>query len=84
VREEAFEFVVELGGEGLVVGHDQGGAVGRLDHFGGGEGFARSRNAEQDLMLLAIEDAAGKGLDRLRLVALGLVVAYQFEVHSSL
>ncbi len=66
------------------MGHDQGGAVGRLDHLGGGEGLARSGDAEQDLMLLAIEDAAGEGLDGLRLVALGLVVAYQLEVHSPL
>ncbi len=76
--------MVELGGKGLVVGHDQGGTVGGFDHFGGGEGLARSGNAEQDLMLLAVEDAAGEGFDGLRLVALGLVVAYQLEVHRSL
>ena len=35
-------------------------------------------------MLLAIEDAAGEGVDGLCLVTLGLVVAYELEVHSSL
>ena len=75
VREEALEFVVELRGQSFVVRHDQRRAVGGLDHFGGGEGLARSGDAQQDLVLLAIEDAAGEGFDGLRLVALGLVVA---------
>jgi hypothetical protein len=35
-------------------------------------------------MLLAIEDAAGEQVDGLRLVALGLVCAYELEVHSPL
>jgi hypothetical protein len=35
-------------------------------------------------MLLAIEDAAGEGVNGLCLVALGLVVAYELEVHGSL
>ena len=66
------------------MGHDEGRAVGGLDHFGGGEGLARSGDAEQNLMLLAIEDAAGEAVDGSSLVALGLVVAYELEVHSSL
>src|SRR6202795_2789445 len=84
VREEVFELVIELGGQRLVVGHDEGGAVGRLDHLGCGEGLARSGDAEQDLMLLAIEDAADEGVDGSSLIALGFVVANQLEVHNSL
>ena len=76
--------MVELGGEGFVVGHDEGGAVGGLDDFGGGEGLARPSDAEQDLVLFAIKDAAGEGFDGAGLVALGFVVAYQLEVHSPL
>ncbi len=82
--EKTLELVVELGRQGFVVGHDQGGAVGGFDHLGGGESLARSGDAEQNLVLLAIEDAAGEGIDGLCLVALGLVVAYQLEVHGSL
>ncbi len=82
--EEALEFVVELGGQSLVVGHDEGGAVGSLDDFGGGESFTRSGDAEQDLMLFAVEDAAGERVDGARLVALGSVAAYQLEVHNPL
>jgi len=84
VGKKSLEFVIELGGQGLVVGHDQGGAVGGLDHFGGGVGFARPGYTEQDLMLLAIEDASGQGLDGPRLIALRLVVAYQLKVHTPL
>ena len=84
VGEEAFEFVVELGSQGLVVRHDQGRPVCGLDHLGGGVGLARSGDPEQHLMLLAIEYAAGEGFDGLCLVALGFVVANQLEVHKSL
>src|SRR5271157_730633 len=84
VWEKTLELVVELGGERLVVGHDEGGAVGGLDHFGRGVGLARSGDAEQNLVLLAIKDAAGEAVDGSSLVALGLVVAYQLEVHGSL
>src|SRR5208282_6812568 len=84
VREKALELVVELGGQRLVVGHDQDRAVGRLDHLGRGEGLARSGDPEQHLMLLAIEDPSGEGFDGLSLIALGSVAAYQLEVHNSL
>lgn len=67
--------MIELGREGLVVGHHEGGAVGGLDHLGGGVGFAGPSNAEQDLMLFAIEDATGERFDGPRLIALRLVVA---------
>ena len=81
VREKTFELVVELGGEGFVVGHDDGGAVGRLDYLGHGVGFARAGDAKQNLMLLAVEDASGERVDRRALVALGLVVADETEIH---
>src|SRR5229473_6344896 len=84
VRKEVLELVVELGRQRLVVGHDEGRAVDCLDHFGCGEGLARSGDAEQDLMLLAVEDAADEGIDGSSLIALGFVAAYQLEVHNSL
>ena len=57
--EEVFEFVVELGGEGFVVGHDQRGAVQLLDDFGGGVGLAGAGYAQKNLMLFAIEQTSG-------------------------
>src|ERR1039457_6356821 len=49
--------------EGRRRSHYEGGSVGGLNDFGGGEGLARSGDPEQDLMLLAIEDAAGERFD---------------------
>jgi hypothetical protein len=66
------------------VGHHEGRPVGSLDHFGRGEGLARSGDAEQDLVLLAIKDAADEGVDGSSLIALGFVAAYELEVHKSL
>jgi len=63
------------------VSHHQGGAVRRFDHLCRSVGLARSGDAQQDLVLLAIEDAAGQSVNRPSLVALGLVGAYQLEVH---
>ena len=40
VWEELFEFAVELGSEGFVVGHDEGGPSELLDDVGDGECFA--------------------------------------------
>ena len=73
--EETLELVVELRGESLVVGHDEGGAVGCLNDLGHSEGLAGAGDTEQDLVLLAVEDAAGESFDGLALVTLGLVAA---------
>jgi hypothetical protein len=66
------------------VRHDQRRPVGRLDHFGSGVGFARSGNAQQNLMLLPIKHSSTERLDGLCLIALRLVAAYEFEVHTPL
>ena len=49
-----------------------------------GVGLARSGYAQQHLMLLAVKNAPDKRFDGLSLIALGLVVADQLEVHGSL
>ena len=71
VREEALELAVELGGQGLVVGEDQGRALGRLDDLGHGEGLAGAGDAEQHLGAVVALDALDQLGDRLGLVALG-------------
>ena len=45
--EEPLELGVELGGQGLVMRHDQGGPLRRLHDIGDGEGLARARRAQQ-------------------------------------
>ena len=60
--EELLELVIELGGEGLVVGEDERGAVGLLDDLGHGEGLAGAGDAEEDLVLLAGGEAAAPAL----------------------
>ena len=51
--EEVFELVIELGGEGLVVREDEGGALDLLDDLGHGEGLAGAGDAEEDLVFFA-------------------------------
>ena len=74
VREEALELAVELGGQGLVVGEDQGRPLGRLDDLGHGEGLAGAGDAQQHLVPLALLDARHQLGDGGGLVAGGLVV----------
>jgi hypothetical protein len=52
-REELFELVIELVGQGLVVGNDQGGQLALLDNIGYGIGLSGARDAYQGLKLLA-------------------------------
>jgi len=78
-REEGLELLVELRGERLVVRQHQRRPVGLRDHRRHGEGLARSRDAQQHLVLVAALEAAHELVDRARLVALGLEVAHQLE-----
>ena len=73
-REEFLHLPVELCRQGLVVGHDDGRALGALDHVGHGKGLAGTGHAEQGLVRQAILDALDQLLDGLRLVAGRLVI----------
>ena len=61
VREELLELAVELGGERLVVRHDQRGPPVLGDHVGHRERLARAGDAQQRLVALAL----GAALDQL-------------------
>ena len=74
--------MIELGGEGLVVGQDEGGAADGLDDLGHGEGFAGAGDAEEDLVLLALADAAREFSDGVFLIAARAVVDGQPEAHN--
>ena len=52
LREELLELGIQLGRQGLVVGHDQGRFLDLLDHRSDRKGLAGTGRAEQDLVLL--------------------------------
>jgi hypothetical protein len=82
--EELLELVIELGGEGLVVGEDEGGAVGGLDDLGHGEGLAGAGDAEQDLVALAGAQTGEELLDGAGLVSFRFVGGDELEVHGEI
>ena len=69
VRKELLELGEQLGGQGLVVRHDQHRPLHLLDHVGHREGLARAGHAHQHLVLFAAAQARGEGLDGLGLIA---------------
>ena len=73
LREEALELAVELRGERLVVRDDERRPVDPGDDVGHGEGLAGAGHAEQHLAAGPRRRAPDQLLDRLRLVAVGLV-----------
>ncbi len=81
--EERFEFVIELRGQRLVVGQDQRRAARFLDHLGHGEGFAGAGDAQQHLVLFAVEQAAEKLIDGGGLIAARAVIHAQMKGHDS-
>ena len=68
VGEELLELLVELGGERLVVRHDQGRLLYGLDQLRCGEGLAGAGGAQQHLVLRPRVDAIDERGDRRRLV----------------
>ena len=78
--EELAELGIELRGERLVVGQDEGRLVVRLDDLRQGERLAAAGHAEEDLVRQALGEALRQGLDRLRLVAGGLERGNELEV----
>src|SRR6185436_6107059 len=70
---------VELGGQGLVVGQDQGGPVHAGQDLGHAEGLAAARDPQQDLVLVPPLDALDQLADGRRLVSPGLEIAGELE-----
>ena len=57
------------------MGHHKRGAVQLLDDLGHGVGLAGAGDAQQNLVLLAVENTANQGLDGSGLISARLVVA---------
>ena len=79
LREQGAELAVELGGQRLVVGEDERGAVGAGDDVGHGERLARTRDAEQDLVAYAGIEIRDQLVDGGRLVAHGRKSGVELE-----
>ena len=77
--EEAAELLIELGGERLVVGHHQRGAVHPGDALRHGERLPGAGDAEQDLGRVAPLQALDELIDRAALIAAKLEVRDEFE-----
>ena len=78
--EQRLHLAIELGGQRLVRGEDQGRPLDLADHMRGGEGLARSGDAEQHLVALAVPDSLDQLLDRGRLVAGRRELGLQVEI----
>ena len=83
VGKELLELGVQLGGQRLVVRHDQHRPLHVLDHVGHGEGLARAGHAHQHLVFFAAAQPLGQGLDGLGLIAGGFKRGDELE-HGSL
>ncbi len=81
--EEVAELGVELGGQRLVVGQDDGRPLRLLDDVGDGERLARARRAQQRLKLVAAIHAGHQPFDGRRLVARSREVGYQLKIRHS-
>jgi len=80
VGEEGPEFVVELGGQRLVVGDDEGGALHALDDIGHGEGLPRTGDPQEDLVRRTILIPLHEALNRPGLIPPGYKIGDDFEV----
>ena len=80
VREELFEFAVELSGQRFVVRQDERRTIHLSDDVGHRERLAGSGNSQQNLIALAFRDPADEFLDRRRLITSWCVVTDKFEV----
>ena len=76
------EFRIQLGRERLVVRNDEGRSLEALNDVSHGEGFPRTGDAKEGLILVSFLDRSNQGIDCLGLITLGLVVRDEFEVHQ--
>ena len=77
--EELLELLGKLGGEGLVVGHNQGGPLHLLHDVGHGKGLAAAGNAQQALAGHPLVHAVGQALHGGRLVSGHSEIGYKLE-----
>ena len=79
LREEHLELPIELGGEGLVVGDDQGGPVHGGDDIRHREGLSGTGHPKKDLVLASPLQTRDELFDGLRLIPPRLIIADQMK-----
>ena len=79
VGEELLHLPIELRRQRLVVGHDEGRPLQRLDDVRHSEGLARPRNTQKHVIALPLTQPFQQIGDGLRLVTSGLVVGDDFQ-----
>ena len=85
MREELLHLAIKLSGKRLVVGKDEGRAIDIADDICDGKRLAATRYTQQSLCPDALTNAFRELLNRLRLVACGLIIRYEFEqIHDSI
>ena len=80
VREKLLELRAKLSRQGLVVGQHQRGTLHPFDDLGHGIGLSRAGDAQQHLLGKAVFNSPRQSLDRLRLVAGGLIGGYDVKI----
>ena len=80
VGEQRLHLTIKLGRQGFVRGEDQGRSLDLADDMRGGERLARSGDAKQHLVALAILDSLDKFLDGGWLVTSGREFGLQVEI----
>ena len=73
IRENRPELIAELGGQGLVVRYNKCGLSDPFDNVRDGEGLTSSCRAQKGLMDISLLQTLAQFLDRLWLIARGLV-----------
>ena len=84
VGEHLAHLAGDLGGESLVRLHDEGGLVHGLDGLGHGERLAGTRDAHEGLVAKALLHTLRQSLDRLGLIACGVVGRGHGQGHVTL
>ena len=82
VGEKLLEFLIKLGGKGLVVAQDQRRTLHLLHHIGHSEGFPGPCNAKKGLLRLALQNSLGQGGNGGRLVSRRSVRTDQLKFHG--
>ena len=76
VGKEGAELAAQLRRQCLIVRDDQGGPLHFFDHRGHRKGLARAGHAKQGLRPQPLVKPLRQSLNRLRLIALGLILGY--------
>jgi hypothetical protein len=79
---EGLEFTIELSGEGLVRGDDEGGFLGPGDDMGHGKGLSGPGDSKKDLVSKSFFYSLGQDIDGMGLIPAGFEIGDEFKGHK--